>query len=126
MHRESDCSRPIIKDGLFKPRGSPKFWRNPVAGFGHGAGDPGVARFVGTDQADGAEVCEQRDENYQRGGNECRDVRIALRFCRFAQSAMSLTFSLAILVREARGACAWRNEESLPTITTGNGDGQWR
>ena len=111
MHLESDSRSPVIKDGFFKPRGTPEFRRDPVAGLDHGACDPCVARFVGTDQADGAKVREQRDQNYQRGCDERCDVRVALRFCRFAQSAMSLTSSLPIWIREARRALGTTDDQ---------------
>ncbi len=51
-----------IKEGRFLEPGLAVEARgDPVAGFGHVASDPGVARFVGADEADSAEVAEVAD-----------------------------------------------------------------
>jgi hypothetical protein len=43
---------------------------NPVAGLGHGAGDPHVAGFVGADEAEGAELAEKANaDDGDRGEN---------------------------------------------------------
>ena len=55
---EAEGSAPIIEWGLFEPGLAVEMWCDPVAGFGHVAGDPCVARFIGTDEADGAEIVE--------------------------------------------------------------------
>ena len=58
---EAERGAPIIEDGLFKPGLAVKTRRDPIASLRHGAGDPGVTRFVGTDEADGAEIMEIAD-----------------------------------------------------------------
>ena len=61
---------PIIKDGLFEPRRSIEAGSNPIAGLGHSAGDPGVSRFVGSNQAESAQVAEEADkDDGDRGEN---------------------------------------------------------
>ena len=70
MQDKTDGRRPVIKDGLFEPRGAVEPRSDPVAGLGHGAGDPGVARLVGSDQAEGAEMREEADgDDGDRGEN---------------------------------------------------------
>src|SRR5258708_1564790 len=58
---ETECRAPVIKNGPFKPRLSVEARRDPVAGLGHLARYPGVARLVGSDEADGAEMAEITD-----------------------------------------------------------------
>ena len=53
---ETERGAPIVERGLFKPRFAVEARGDPVAGFLHIAGDPGVAGFVGADEAKGAEI----------------------------------------------------------------------
>ena len=64
---EEDSGGPIVKDRLFEPRLAVEARSDPVAGFGHVASDPGVARFVRSDEADGAQVAEI---TYIEGGDD--------------------------------------------------------
>ena len=67
---ETERGGPVIEDGLFEPRAAVETGSYPVAGLGHGAGDPGVARLVGTDEAEGAEVAEKAEaDDGGRGEN---------------------------------------------------------
>ena len=95
MEVETDSRRPIIKDGLFEPWNAVEARRDPIAGLGHGAGNPDVTWFVGTDQAESAEMAEQTDT----GDGERRKNRGELWFgrccgslLRCGQGALSLTF----------------------------------
>src|SRR5260370_607223 len=58
---EAQRSAPVEERRLFKPWLSVQTRRDPVAGFGHVARDPGVARLVRPDEADGAEMAEVAD-----------------------------------------------------------------
>ncbi len=58
---EAEGCAPVVERRLLEPGLSVEARRDPVAGFGHVAGDPGVARFVGADEADGAEMAEVAD-----------------------------------------------------------------
>ena len=51
---EAQGCAPIVERGLLEPRVTVEAWRDPVAGFGHGASDRGVTGFVWADEADGA------------------------------------------------------------------------
>jgi len=55
---EAYCRAPIEKWRLFEPRFSVEARRDPIAGLSHVARDPGVARLVRPDEADGAEMAE--------------------------------------------------------------------
>ena len=55
---ETQRGTPIIKRRFFEPGLTVEARRDPVARFHHVARDPGVARLIGTDQADGTEVME--------------------------------------------------------------------
>lgn len=55
---EAEGRAPVIKDWLLEPRLAVEARSDPVAGFGHVAGNPGVARLVGANEADGAEIVE--------------------------------------------------------------------
>ena len=58
---EAESGAPVIEDGLFKPRLAIEARRDPIAGFRHVASNPGVARLVRSDEADGAEIVEIAD-----------------------------------------------------------------
>ena len=55
---EAERGAPIVKWWLFKPGFAVEARGDVIAGFLHVAGDPSVARFVGTNEADGAEIME--------------------------------------------------------------------
>ena len=58
---EEDGGGPVVEDRLFEPRLAVETRRDPVAGFGHVASDPGVAGFVGPNKAYDVEVAEVAD-----------------------------------------------------------------
>ena len=66
---EAQRGTPIIKRRFFEPGLTVEARRDPVARFHHVARDPGVARLIGTDEADGAEIVEVRD--VQSGKDQC-------------------------------------------------------
>jgi len=55
---ETYCRAPIEKWRFLEPRFSVKARRDPIAGLGHVARDPGVTRLVRPDEANGAEMAE--------------------------------------------------------------------
>ena len=71
MQQESDRSGPVVENRLLKPRVSVQAWSDPVAGSGHGARDPDVARLIGADEADGAQAAEKADTNRRCGQWQC-------------------------------------------------------
>src|SRR5208283_268641 len=65
---EAEGCGPVIEDRLFEPRLAIEARSNPVAGLGHVPCNPGVARLVGTDEADDAEIVEVAE--IERGEDE--------------------------------------------------------
>src|SRR5262249_47180012 len=55
---EAECCAPIVQRWLLEPRFAVESWRDPVSGFHHVARDPGVARLVRADEANGIEGAE--------------------------------------------------------------------
>jgi hypothetical protein len=55
---EAEGGAPVIEDRLFEPRFAIETGSDPIAGFGHVPGDPGVAGFVRSSKADGAKFVE--------------------------------------------------------------------
>jgi len=58
---EENRAAPVEEWRLFEPGLAVEARSDPIAGFGHVAGDPGVARFVGADEADDVEVGKVAD-----------------------------------------------------------------
>src|SRR6266705_1092790 len=65
---EAKCRAPVEERRLLKPRLSIEARGDPIAGLGHVARDPGVARLVRPDEADGAKMAEVAD--VERGCDE--------------------------------------------------------
>ena len=58
---ETERRAPVIEDRLFKPGLAVEARRDPIAGFGHVASDPGVAWLIRADETDGTEIVEIAD-----------------------------------------------------------------
>lgn len=58
---EENSAAPIEKRRFFKPGFAVEARSDPIAGFGHVAGDPGVAGFVWANEADDVEVGKVAD-----------------------------------------------------------------
>ena len=55
---EAEGGSPVVKRWFFKPGLTVKTWCDPITRFLHVAGDRGVARLVGADETDGAQIVE--------------------------------------------------------------------
>ena len=73
---KAEGSSPIIERRLLKPGLAVKARRHPIAGFGHIAGDPCVARLIWADEAERAEMVEVAE--VQCGENENGPARRAV------------------------------------------------
>src|SRR5580658_2401139 len=62
MQPESDGGCPVVKDRFLEPRAAVESRCNPISGLGHGARDPGVARLVRSEEANGSQVTKQTDQ----------------------------------------------------------------
>jgi hypothetical protein len=71
---KANGSGPVVEDRFFEPGLAEKSWGEPVAARGHVLGDPSVARFVWTDQTNGAESNEKADG--ENDYDEKRDEKV--------------------------------------------------
>ena len=98
---EAQRRTPIIEWGLFEPGLAVEPRRDPIAGLYHLARDPGVARLVGADKADSAEMAKIADieggQYQQRPAETSRQLRpvpaLSLHFV-FGHGRMSLASNL--------------------------------
>ena len=86
---EADGGGPIVERRLLEPGLAVEARGDEVAGFGHVAGDPGVARFVWADQADGAEMGEVADVESREDKDEPEDCRKSRECVRFVVRAVA-------------------------------------
>ena len=121
---EADGGAPIIERRLLEPGLAVEARRDPIAGLGHVAGDPCVARFVGADKPIAPRWLKianvKSDENEDepddaRGETVCRHWRRRGRFGRrFCRHAASLARRLSVDVARTS---KWRVElrECIPS-----------
>jgi hypothetical protein len=118
---EAEGGSPVEQRGLFKPGMAVESRRNPVAGFRHIAGNPGIARLIRTDETESTEIVEVtevecgEDKENPREANGQRGWRVvAKRVVGLRHGKLSLALKVYREGREVRHTGA-KAQEGTPS-----------